>query len=42
MFMNALRKPCLGVLGHMTKMLQGKIGKKVDEFEPIYLGNFQY
>ena len=39
---NALRKPSLGALGYKTKILQVKSGQKVDDFEPIYLGNYHY
>ena len=39
---NALCKPSLGVPGHVTKILQAKSGQKVDNFEPIYLGNYRY
>ena len=28
------------VTGHVTKILQAINGQKVDEFEPIYLGNY--
>ena len=37
--MNALCKPSLGALDHVTKTLNAKQEQKVDEFEPIYLGN---
>ena len=37
--MNALSKPSLVTPGHVTKILQAKNGQKVDEFEPMYLGN---
>ena len=40
--MNALCKPSLGALGYLTKILQIKNGQKVDEFESIYLGKYQY
>ena len=39
---NALRKPSLGASSHVTKILQAKSGQKMDDFEPIYLGNYQY
>ena len=41
--MNALCKPSLGALGHVTKILQAEnfTGQKV-EFEPIYLGHYRY
>ena len=39
---NALCKPSLGAPGHVTKILQAKGGQKVDDFEPIYLGNYRY
>ena len=42
MLINALRKPSLGAPGHVTKILQAKSGKEVDDFEPIYLGNYHY
>ena len=38
--MNALRKASLGAPSHMTKILQAEDWQKVDEFEPIYLGNY--
>ena len=28
--------------GHVIKMLLAENGQKVDDFEPIYLGNYQY
>ena len=28
--------------GRVTKILQAENGQKVDEFEPIYLGNYRY
>ena len=40
--MNALHKPSLVAPGHVTKILQAENGQKVDEFEPIYLGNYRY
>ena len=40
--MNALRKLSLGASSLVTKILQAENGQKVDEFEPIYLGNYQY
>ena len=40
--MSDLCKPSLGMPGHMTKILQAEKGQKVDEFEPIYLGNYRY
>ena len=39
--MNVLCKPSLEAPGHVTKILQAKSGQKVDDFEPIYLGNYQ-
>ena len=30
----------LGALGHVIKILQAENGRKVVEFEPIYLGNY--
>ena len=39
---NALCKQSFGALGHVTKILQTKNGQKVGDFEPIYLGNYQY
>ena len=36
---NASYKPSLGAPGHVTEILQGENMQKVDEFEPIYLGN---
>ena len=35
-------KTKFGGAGHMTKILQAKSEQKVDNFEPIYLGNYQY
>ena len=40
--MNALRKLSLGALGHVAKILLAENGQEVDEFEPIYLGNYRY
>ena len=40
--MNALCKPSLGAPGRVTKILQAKNGQEVDDFGPIYLGNYQY
>ena len=40
--MNISWKTSLGALGHLTKFLQAENGQKVDEFEPIYLGNYPY
>ena len=40
--MNALCKPCLGAPGHVTKILQAESQQKVEDFEPIYLGNYRY
>ena len=37
---NALRKPSLGAPDYVTKILPAKSGQKVDDFEPIYLGNY--
>ena len=34
----ALCKLSLGATGHATKILQAENIRKVDEFEPIYLG----
>ena len=31
-----------GARGHVTKILLAKNGQKVDDFEPIYLGNYRY
>ena len=39
---NALCKLSLGAPGHVTKILQTKSEQKVDEFEPMYLGNYRY
>ena len=39
--MNALCKPSLGAPGHVTKILQIENGQKVEEFNPINLGNYQ-
>ena len=39
--MNALSKPNLGAPGYVTRILQAENGRKVDEFEAIYLGNYQ-
>ena len=41
-FMNALWKPSLRAPSHVTKIVQAKSGEKVDDFEPIYLGNYRY
>ena len=35
-------KPSLKAPGYVTKILQAENGQKVDEFEPIYLGNYRY
>ena len=40
--MNVLCKPSFKAPSHVTKILQAKNGRKVEEFEPIYLGNYQY
>ena len=40
--MNALCQPSLGAPGRVTKIVQAKTVQKVDDFEPIYLGNYQY
>ena len=40
--MIALCKPSLGAPSHVTKILHAKSGQKVDDFEPIYLGNYRY
>ena len=41
--MIALCKLSLGALGHVTKILQAKnFTRQKVEFEPIYLGNYQY
>ena len=37
-----LGKPSLGTPGHVNKMLHAENGQKVDDFEPIYLGKYQY
>ena len=42
MLMNTLCKSSLGAPDYVTKILQAEIGQKVDEFEPIYLGNYRY
>ena len=39
---NTLCKPSLRASGYETKILQAKSGEKEDDFEPIYLGNYQY
>ena len=39
MLMIAFWKSSLGVPIYVTKILQAENGQKVDEFEPIYLGN---
>ena len=31
-----------GAPGHVTKFLQAENGKKIDEFEPLYLDNYRY
>ena len=31
-----------GEPGQVNKILQAKHGQKVDDFEPIYLGNYRY
>ena len=36
---NGLCQPSLGAPGHANKILQAENGQKVDDFEPIYLGN---
>ena len=38
--MNALCKPSVRAPGHVTKILKAKNRQKVDDFEPIYLGNY--
>ena len=40
--MNVLCKPSLGAPGHVTKMLRAENGQKVDDFEPIDRGKYQY
>ena len=35
------RKP-LGTAGHVAKMLPAESEKKMDDFEPIYLGNYRF
>ena len=32
----------LGAPGYVTKILLAESGQKVDNFEPIYLGNYRY
>ena len=39
---NALCKRSLGTYGSLIKILQAENGQKVDEFEPIYFGNYRY
>ena len=39
---DAVCKPSLGAFGHVTKILQAENKQKVDEFESIYFGNYQY
>ena len=39
---NALCKRSLGTYGLLIKILQAENGQKVDEFEPIYFGNYRY
>ena len=33
---------CLGAPGHVTKMLHAENGQKVDDFEAMYLGKYQF
>ena len=40
--MNTWSKPSLGAPSNETKILQAENERKVDEFEPIYLGNYWY
>ena len=40
--MNALSQPSLGAPSHVIIILQTDNGQKVDEFEPIYFGNYRY
>ena len=40
--MNALHKTSLRTLGPVTNILKVKNGQKLDEFEPIYVGNYRY
>ena len=40
--LNALCKPSLRMPGHVTNILQAENEQKVDEFEPIYVGNYRY
>ena len=37
-FINGSYKPSLEAPDYVTKMLQAKNGKSVDDFEPLYLG----
>ena len=39
---NSLCKPTLEAPGHVTKILQAENLQKIDEFEPIFLGNDRY
>ena len=41
-FMSALCKLSSEAPGYMTKILPAENGQKIDKFEPIYLGNYQY
>ena len=41
-FRNALCWLSLGLPSHVAKISQAENGQTVDEFEPIYLGNYQY
>ena len=40
--MNALHKPSLRAPGPVANILTVENGKKIDKFEPIYLGNYRY
>ena len=35
-------QPSLGASGRVNKALRAENGQKVDEFGPIYLGNYRY
>ena len=39
---NALCKRSLGTYSLAIKILQAKNGQKVEQFEPIYFGNYRY
>ena len=40
--MNALHKPSLQAFGPVTNILKVENGQKLDEFEPVYVGNYRY